>query len=368
MPETTAAVSNPATNVRPVRTPDLASIIARFTTPQGFVDPEFPPTVAKPSRWLTDFYGLQAIKDVSREQLTSDFVPKLGEKIAEDAESVTITMPGGYTARFFPVSSLLLAGFTVPLSHVEISGANWREIGANLDNFKSTMNQSGLTDAYLIPNPSYRDEETTYAQLNTGTFAEIKVDPTLAQFAATEDGILLIGEAVHGKPADVTRVMEIVRSKKVDWLGLEMIDRSKQADVDAFNKAAAGTPEYTAARAKLVSYFADAWNGRAGPKTTGEENLYFKLAEAAHTNGVTIIALEEASMKFLFFRYGETSFGAAVRSLWWANHTPKTGRGIVFGGKAHFNEKKPVSYQDLIGSRQPKRKFFSEHPLPKRTS
>lgn len=347
-------------------TPDLGSLITRFLSPQGYMDPAFPPTVAKPSRYLSDFYGVQALKDVPKAAILKDFVPRLATKLAEDENSVTLQFAAGYTAKFFPNSNILAAGQKLAVSHVEISGDTWQALGANLADFRGKLAEAGLEQTYLIPNKFYNDEVATFKQMNTGKVTPIRVDPDLAAFRSSRNGVLLLPEGVHGRPEDVTRAMEILGQGKIDWIGMEMLNADQQPMLDAFNAAKKGTPSYATARQALVDYFAVSWNGRAGPKTTGEENYYMKLAEAAHDNGTRVIGIEASSIEYIFFRFGETQFGAAVRNLWWANALPKEGRGIVFGGSAHFDAGQPVNVQDFLTTKVPGRPMFSLNAIEKK--
>jgi hypothetical protein len=339
-----------------------------FLTKQGFLDPEFASVVAAPARYYSDFFGLQAIHDLPKNRIVSDFVPARGEVMAEDSVSVTIRFKAGYTAQFFPLSSLDVMGSSAPISHVAFTGPDWRTLRQTLKSFLSLLDTLRLTDTYLVPNPGYADEVEVARQLSSGTAAAVIADSTLSGFARTSDGVLLIGERVHGRPDDLAIVRRALESAKIDWLGLEMLDVAIQSVLDAYNRSTTASPEHEQARAQLIAYFANAWNGRAGPKTTGEENPYFKLIDAAHARGVRVIALEAASVPYLLFRYGEVDFGGAVRSLWWARHTPQSGRGIVFGGSAHFNSAKPVNVQDFIAARQPNRPLFSIKSIDKRTA
>lgn len=357
------------TGLRFNHTPDLGSLIARFLSPKGFMDPAFPPSVAKPSRHLSDFYGLQAIRDVSRSAILRDFVPRFATTFAEDENSITLTFAKGYTAKFYPNSNLLAAGQNVPVSHVEISGSTWAALGDNLSDFRTKLAKAGLAQTYLIPNKFYADEVATDRQMTNGKAASIKIDPELSAYFSSPNGVLLVPEGSHGRPEDVNRAIEVLRKGNVDWIGMEMLGIDKQQMLDAFNAAKKGTPAYATARKALVDYFAVAWNGRAGPKTTGEENYYMKLAEAAHDNGTRAIGIEAASIEYVFFRFGETQFGAAVRNLWWANALPKDGRGIVFGGSAHFDAAQPVNVQDFLQAKVSGRPIFSlKATLTKKTA
>jgi len=365
----TADSEVPAPETEPVRVEryehqiDLLPVIKRFMTPEGYMDPEFPPTVAEPSRFLTDFYGVQAIGDVTRDEIVDDFVPAHAAIVEESEHSVLLEFEDGFEARFFPVSSLSVMGLIADISHVKLSGETWQEARANVARLLEVIAEIGRTDAYLLDNPWYEREIETDEQMTGGVHAPVKVDPDLDEFLSTPDAILLASEAVHGKSADAERVMEILETGKIDWIGLEMLNLYQKQDIEAFNEAEAGTPEYAAAREKLVEYFADAWNGRAGPRTTGEENYYFKLCEIAHANGARVIPLEGADAEFLFFRYGETMFGGAVRSYVWAEQTPASGRGILFGGGMHFKLGEPINAQDFIHAGMPERPLFSTTEL-----
>ena len=346
--------------------PGIAALVKPFLTAQGFLDPEFASAVAAPSRFYSDFFGLQAIRDVPKIRIVSDFVPAHGEVVAEDSASVTIRFRAGYSAQFFPMSSLDVMGSSAALSHVAISGDNWRASRQNVRSFLSLLDSLKLTDTYLVPNPGYADEVVVAQQMSAGAPAVVTVDSSLSRFAQSADGVLLLGERVHGRPDDLAIVNSVLESTKIDWLGLEMLDVANEPVLDAYNRSKAGSAEYAQARAQLIAYFANAWNGRAGPKTTGEENPYFKLVEAAHARGVRVIALEAASVPYLLFRYGEVDFGGAVRSLWWAKRVPPKGRGIIFGGTAHFNSAKPVNVQDFIAAAQPNRPLYSLKPIDRR--
>jgi hypothetical protein len=353
----------PAPVERFVHEVDLMSVIKRFLSPEGFMDPEFPPTVAKPSPYLTDFFGVQTIGDVTRDEIISDFVPGFAEIDSDGENAITLKFQDGFTATFYPVSTFVAMGNSVDVSHVVLSGETWQEARRNVNLLLQMIAKMDREDAYLIENPFYELEKKTYEVMSSGMRADVKIDPKLSQFYDSDNGILLFPEAVHGVSKDADELIKIIEAGGIDWVGFESLNTSQQPELDELNAAVEGTAEYDAARDKLVDYYAEAWNGRAGPKTTGEENYYFKLAEAAHKAGARVIALEGSSLEYLFFRYGETAFGGAVRSLIWANATPESGRGILFGGGAHFNYPDVPMVQDLIHADDPGRPFFSVRDL-----
>ncbi len=342
---------------------DMMPLVRRFLSPEGFMDQEFPPTVAIPSPYLSDFFGAQAIGDVTREEIFADFVPAHAALESEDENSVTLRFGEGFTATFYPISTLVVMGNEAPVSHVVLSGDSWRQARANVQTLVEKIAEIDRADAYLVENEFHALEQVTYELMNSDVRATVTVDPELAAFRRSQDGILLFPEAVHGISKDADELMKVIEAGGFDWIGFESLNTVQQPDLDAFNDAAAGTPEYDEARGRLVDYYADAWNGRAGPKTTGEENYYFKLAEAAHAAGARVIAIEGSSLEFLFFRYGETAFGGSVRSLVWANAIPASGRGILFGGGAHFHYPDVPMVQDFIHAQAPDRPFFSVRDL-----
>lgn len=354
-----AATSTP----RYVHVPDLVKTVTPFLSPQGFMDPAFTATLQKPSPYLGDFFGTQAIADMSADDIRRDFVPRLAKIVARDEHSLTLRFAKGYTATFFPQSAIEVKGTVVPISHVTVSGEGWRGIEANVADLVATIERAGLAKRYLLANPLYREEREVAAQLRNGPVANVVVDPDLGAFDRSRNAILLMPEGVHGISKDADRLIGLLGSHKVDWLAIEMAQKTSQRDFDAFNAAKTGTPAYAAARAEMVAYFAENWNGRAGPKTTGEENYYFKLVEAAHAAGTRVYAVEGTTLSFIVFRYGETAFGAATRSLVWVRNAPSSGHGVIFGGAGHFTAPPRGRVQEMVARLRPGTQVFSTTDL-----
>jgi hypothetical protein len=363
-----ASAPAPEPQERYLHAPELGPIIMRYVTDKGFMDPEFPPTVASPLPYLGDFYSFQAIKDVPADRIIADFASRGATLAARDENSVTLQFPGGYTGTFYPVSTLAVAGQQLPISHVDISGSDWREEQANVQKFRALVEKAGLVDSYFIPNPTYSLEQEVAKQMTSGSRADLVIDPDLARFGAAQDAVLFLPEGVHGKPDDANLLMDIIARHDIDWIGLEMLGPEEQPVLDAFVSAEAGSAAYRDARAGLLAYFAEAWNGRAGPKVPAEELYYFKLVEAAREQGVRVVGIEQTTIPFLIFRYGETSFGAAVRSLEWQRNLPDDGRGVVFGGSGHYNLSEPINVQDFVAAADPDRPLFSMKPLLRKTN
>lgn len=344
-------------------------MLPKFLTPQGFIDPKFPEVVAKPSLYYTDFYGIQALKDTTKEGIKRDFVPKFAEVTAEDENTITLKFKSGYSGKFYSNSLIRTFGFDLKFDHVEMSGDKWQDLMKNLEDFRNLLKISKLEKKYLIPNPFYKDELTVYKQLTQKKTPVIPATITLEDFAKEKNAVLIYPEGVHGNVEGYNKFKaDVLDKQQFDWIGLEMLTPEQQKDLDVYFKAADNSPDYTRTRKVLLDYFKDAWNGRAGPKVPAEELYYFKIVEQMRGNKTRIVGLEKTSVEYLFFRYGETKFGAAVRSLWWAQVLPKTGKGLVFGGSAHFNDPDPINFQDFVKMLNPKMKTFVLEPLKIRKS
>lgn len=347
---------------------DLRKSLPRFLTAQGFLDPKFAEATAKPSPYLTDFYGVQALRDLTKESLKRDFVPKFAEVVAEDDNTLEMKFKNGYTGKFYLHATMNAAGQSVPRDHVEISGAAWPELLKNLDDFRGIIQANKWEKRYFIPNPFYQEELAVAKQMaKNATLVLPTTSPTLAEFQKEANAVLIYPEGVHGNVKGYEKFKADVLDKaQFNWLALEMLTPPQQKDLDAFVKAADGSPEYERTRKVLLTYFTDAWNGRAGPKTKPEDNYYFKIVEQMRQRKIRAVGVEASTLEYIFFRYGENKFGGAVRSYQWAKALPKTGRGVLFGGSGHFTDPTPINFQDLLPTLNPKLKQFVMEPLKMR--
>ncbi len=366
-----ASAGTPRGTMPPTSTPRWTHQVSIPDVVKPFVDAtgyrrDFLASVAKPYPYLGDFFGMQAIADVDRATILKDMIPRFATLAAQDEHSVTLRFKEGYTVTFYPNSAIQVMANSVPVSHAAVSGGTWQEIEGNIGRFVQTLQRASLARKYLLPNPLYAEEKVVYARVKAGTPVEATPDPGLATFDARPNAVLLVPESVHGKPEQADELMTLLGRHRFAWLAMEMLNHEQQPILDAFNAARDGTPAYTAARAQLVAYFAQGWNGRAGPKTSGEENYYLKLVEAAHKAGTKVYAAEGASLSYILFRYGETSFGAGVRSLIWAKSSPRAGRGAIFGGSGHYSSAQPINVQDFFVALTPGRPVVSLTPITRR--
>lgn len=343
---------------------DIKPLVPKYLNDKGFLDPAYSEAVAHPSDVYTDFFGIQAIADRTAADIRRDFVPRLAEVTATDDHSITLTFKAGYTVRFFPHAALSALSITTPFSHAQVSGATWREIVANTSAFRATLKAERLAKAYLIPNPMFEVEQEVARRMAAGSApAEVTVDPDLALYDRSPDAVLIAPEGVHGVRESYDRLAALLQAHRFDWIGMEMLPAYMQPVLDDFCAQPEGSARYDAARKALLAYFTDSWNGRAGPKTTAQENYYFQLVELARKRGARVYGMENVPMAYFFFRNGESAFGAAVRNHQWAAALPTRGRGVVFGGSAHMTQPDGANLQDFIHARSPRAVLVSVAPF-----
>lgn len=341
--------------------PDLAAIIKRVSTPQGIVDPRFNKLVGRPSQYYTDFYGIQALRSVTRQRILHDFVPKYASVESQDDHTITLQFKRGWTAVFYPHSALKIQTAVLPYDHMYASGATFGEFLKNLGEFRTVIENERLESAYLVPNEHYQDELVVYKQMRLDPPpATVVFDPHLTYFSKQRNAVLIYPEVVHGNLPDYQNFIAFLGAHHdFDWIGMEMLTASLQPVLDTYSQVPENSPEFAQARRKIVEYFSSAWNGRFGKPTDGENNEYFKIVELLHRDHAHIYGLESTSLAWIVFRYGQTPFGGSVRSYLWAKHVPLAGRGIVHGGSAHFDDPGPLNFQDFLKRRNRHEKFYT---------
>lgn len=344
---------------RYVDTPDLMSIVKPVLTPQGMMDPEFQVAIAKPSPYLTDFFGIQAIKDVTKEQIKRDFVPKYAAFLKEDEQSIELKFKDGPAARFVVNSSLDIKGARSPISHVYLGGETWKQSIANCTAFLQLLKTLKLENHYLIRNPEYEDELAVDKKLKAGVpRVLITYDPDLQKASQDKNALVIFPDVVHGNEQGFSDFLEFMKNHTFDWVGLEAAPTSSQKDLDTYITAKENSPEFASA-SKAVAQSLAGWDARFSNTT---ESHFMKLMQLMRSKKTRVVALEGArsgsSLDFIIWRYGETPFGGAVRSFLWAQHALVIGRGLVFGGSAHFTSDRPMNFQDFMYDRN-KANFYT---------
>jgi hypothetical protein len=346
---------------RTIHEPDLESLVKRVLTSNFTVDPTFIDFISHPSIYYTDFYGIYALKDFTSEKIIGDFIPNNADVIYQNNTIIELKFHSGWNAIFYPHSILVVKNASSPTDHVYLDGNNTQELIQHLTEFRDILKQNNLEATYLITNPYYDMEKQVDPAFHSDKpTVSITTDPTMTHFQSIPNAVMIYPDPVHGDLSWYMKFMESLNTAEIDWLGMEMLPSSMQIILDSFCTAPNDSAEYINARVNLTSYFLNAWTHYFHLNiTSGEDSPYFKAVDMMRQKNGRVYGLDFDDINFFLFRYGESPFGAAVRSLNWANSVPINRRGIVFGGSAHFTSTKPINMQDVLVTRDASIKLFS---------
>lgn len=168
---------------------------------------------------------------------------------------------------------------------------------------------------------------------------------------AAEDQVLLVPDH-HGVPEAIQLFWQILKTKKIEWLGLEMFPSSLQGAVDSFLKFPLESVEFKQAQLTLFNHSGLGWANYWGGNLKLENDPYMTTLLIAKELGIRVIALEHQEYRNSvqpMFRID--SLGIAVRNNHWVQQMPKNGRGLVFGGALHFLSSNNVNVQNYLFDR-----------------
>lgn len=316
----------------------------------------FPEASSSPSEYMSDFFGVQRLHDdLTHERVVQDFVPEFGTVVSPDTAAIlTIRMSWGVDVEFFFDSAIDLngAGTDRITFGVLTDAAHGRDPSILAAEFRSFLEQHGLSSAYLAPNRYYDDELVAFVQMHSEDVPIVVGELAgFAEFLQEEDAVYLVPDNVHGNQERYDLFVDFMSRPEVDWIALEMLDASLQDHVVDFVTAPEDSAEYAAARRALVDYYSRTWNDAfgAGPP---ESNHYLALLEKARELGKSAVALDVA-FEYQLFRYGEFPLGATTRNVLWARKLPAAGRGVVFGGSAHMDMGEKGNFQSFVRTAHP---------------
>lgn len=297
--------------------PDLIELVKRVMIGPYTIDPAFTSFIAHPSSYYTDLYGIHALKDFTSQKIIDDFTPDSAEILFQNDTILQLKFHTGWNATFHPHSAIVIRNATSPTDHVYIGGDNARELIANLMEFHEILKRNHLESTYLIPNPHYDMEKIVNVAYYSGrSTVNVTLDPTMAQFQSSTNALLIYPDPVHGDLSWFMQFMHALNTSNLDWLGMEMLPSSMQTTLDSFCTAPTSSAEYIEARTNLTSYFLTAWTPYFHLNiTSGEDSPYFKAIDLIRMKNGRVYGMDMNDMNFLLFRYGESDFGASVRSL-----------------------------------------------------
>lgn len=347
---------------RHLHTPNLQPLVMRVINKKTFLgyDSGFVASISQPSEYLGDFFGIQAVKNNSKEKIINDFTPKNATLISNDSNTVVLDFEWGGRATFYVNTSLVVSGNQVPIDHIAFDGETYQDFLSSIESFKALLKQRNLTKQYLIPNPYYKEEQVVYRKIQSEhKNAEVTVDTTFSGFSQWKsDALLIVPDNVHGNMDRYNFLMEAINSTNFDWFALEMLSIGSQNALNDFLTKPKSSEEYVEAESALVKFYEKGWQF----KFEGEEpseHPFMTLFRKLRAMKKKAYAMENDDITYLVFRYGEAQFGGAVRSLLWAQRIPANGKGIVFGGGGHLTNDEPLNFQDFYKDIAPKSRIFS---------
>lgn len=123
-----------------------------------------------------------------------------------------------------------------------------------------------------------------------------------------------------------------------------MYEQSAQPLIDAYLAAPEGSQALVDAKRALLDV---SWKGKFASEPGPDDNHYLRLLEVCRTRKLRAYGLDIDRLYDLW-GHGETPFGSMVRNSFWADALPKTGRGVIFGGSAHFRGTASVGGRPLL--------------------
>lgn len=202
----------------------------------------------------------------------------------------------------------------------------------DLRDFIALLRATGKLGHFVSENPYFAYEQKVHRHLQDRSL-QADVTPVHPDLPANISGVLIVPDRDHGAYYYVAKLLHYLGEQAWDWLGLEMVPHTLQGAVDSYLGAEKGSVEFTRARQSLIDFFSVAWVQIQG--MTGERSPYLQVLDLCKARGIPVIALDVA------YAYGQATNHAALlihgtRNLFWAERLPTAGRGIVFGGQAHF--------------------------------
>ncbi len=331
---------------------------------------KYPASSESPSAYYSDFFGMQRIRDMSKEEVLTTFVPRLAS-LTSETPVLRLRFALGFTIAFYLNTEIAIDSnpYGFRRSFVECLDFHpaFKDRYTALAEFLKQLDAEGLTARILEPNLYASLEKTAAADLKSETRPRPKGWPqrtpeerakekseALAGFEKSHHAILMFGDT-HGSEATYGPVWDFLvqrdQAPGFDWLGLEMLTRDEQPLLDAYIGAAEDSAEFKAAEAKLREYFRKGWDKRFVKPGDGH---YWRLVQWARRHKMPVYALDAVG-DYNLFRYGEFPLGATTRNLIWADILPATGKGVVYGGSAHFVPlpATPYTFQDYMKRKDP---------------
>lgn len=340
---------------------DMPKLLNRVTNPSKFgYSQEFLNFTGKPCKHLTDFFGVMALKDISKEMLSDDFI-KTGEAIvkSEGEHIITLVFKAGFEGTFYCNCNMNMGKISSPTDHIEFDYPDYSQCHNAMENFVKLIENLGLNKKYLIKNPYYDEEILTASQSALKLETSLPVfDPDGDLYIKYPDSIYIFPDNVHGIATRVKQLLDFVSVHNFDSIGFEMLHEELKTVIEVYCRSDFQSKSFLEAENTLADYFSKNWVLKADFKSK-KDNYFMQTLKICKQRGIKIYPLESSRIDYVLFRYGETPFGGAVRSAIWAKNLPAYGKSIVFGGSAHFDASEAYNFQDFMLLRNNNIKIFT---------
>jgi len=198
--------------------------------------------------------------------------------------------------------------------------------------------------------PYFAEEKVVQAKISKGQ-SSVTVDKlTLSNDVALSKQRLIIVPDSHGDMARYNFAKGVLQKDEINFFAMEMIPHTMQKTVDDYIFAKDGSPKYLSAKKALENYFSIHWTDKFDGGTSGSP--YFDLVKIARERKIRVIAMDVDSDYYLGHSQTDTLV-IGTRNLVWANQIPQEGRGLIFGGLAHFEWNPGIRVQDFLADKIP---------------
>lgn len=324
---------------------DVNSLVRRVVSSSGIgLDSVYSDYISRPSKYYGDFYGVQILKNVGREEIRSDF-----KVVSETDTTVTVKIAGELIV-ISDMRYMQIMDIVVPYPHIVFEGDDFREFTGRKELFCGWLSDNSLCEKYLLRNGFYEKELEVERRWNRMTVETLK-DTILED---ESNCIHIYMDRVHGDSVAFEEFLSFVSKHDFDWIGIEMMDSRMQEVADRYIFSEPDSEEYAEAKETIFEYYSSGWIRHFNDiPDSFDENPFCRLMSVLRNRKIKVYAMEKTDEMFLLFRNGESEFGGAVRSAVWAETVPVHGRGVVFGGSAHFTDCRGVNFQDFYHDRAP---------------
>ncbi|MCE9625320.1 MAG: hypothetical protein K8R69_07720 [Deltaproteobacteria bacterium] len=288
-----------------------------------------------PYDWVFVFNSDITVKDILK------VLRPVARKIHHGKSEIEVIFDSGRKA------TIVMASKT-QIKKVEYTDANGDySLLARLE-FLQVFRDANLFEKFFSKNAYYAEEGEVWQKLYSPIVTSTEV-PVWSLKKAKRDywkGILLFPD-LHGNKTRYQELYHMLSEETLDWFALEMLSYKLQASVDEFLSEPERSEKYRQAKKRLQNYLQPFWSPYFKQFKDPDDNPYYRLLVLCRKRKIRVVALDSVAT------YSATSqtlspLTVGTRNRVWAEHIPEEGRGIVYGGEAHFTRDRKARVQDFL--------------------